>query len=108
MPEMNVLEEGYATQHKEFVLINAIGSLSSRITNRIKNIHKRWSDQGLLCWLSKSRDQFPLSIVCLRHYEFHFTLWHVMCLIKDYRLKLLMRGDEDEHVGEETCKDFDY
>lgn len=31
--------------------INAIESAFSRIANRIKNLGKRWSDQGLLQWL---------------------------------------------------------
>ena len=31
--------------------INAIYSAFSQITNRVKNIGKRWSDQGVLRWL---------------------------------------------------------
>lgn len=43
----------YQLQTKQWLPlnINAIESVFSRITNRIKNIGKRWSDQGLLPWL---------------------------------------------------------
>ena len=39
------------TQHWIPLNINAIESAFSRITNRIKKVGKRWSDQGLLEWL---------------------------------------------------------
>jgi hypothetical protein len=43
----------YWLQTKQWLPLNtnAIESAFSRITNRIRQIGKRWSDQGLLHWL---------------------------------------------------------
>lgn len=48
---MTFLDYWMETQHWLPLNINAIESAFSRIANRIKNIGKRWSDQGLLAWL---------------------------------------------------------
>jgi hypothetical protein len=48
---MTFLDYWMRTQHWIPLNINAIESAFSRITNRIKNVGKRWSDQGLLAWL---------------------------------------------------------
>ena len=48
---MTFLNYWLTTQHWIPLNINAIESAFSRIANRIKNVGKRWSDQGLLAWL---------------------------------------------------------
>ena len=48
---MTFLDYWLETQHWLPLNINAIESAFSRVANRIKNIGRRWSDQGLLAWL---------------------------------------------------------
>ena len=51
---MTFLDYWLKTQHWLPLNINVIESAFSRIANRIKNVGKRWSDQGLLAWLMLS------------------------------------------------------